>query len=637
MTKRRRRRKKNSGLRDTVSIITSIALLVIAVLMVIFVVFYIKNNSFLGSVLGGHRQTAAETSESTEDTEADIDMYLDEEGYGLIRLANGDIMYAMDAAEAAEYDEEHVLKVPAEVTRELSKATGDAEGSRAASDIKDDTASARSDYRYYLADSWLDLDSNLYHFDEEGHACTDTFKEGAFIYSYDSDGILKRIVYNKNYTESADTAHKDFPGLVQTKTLWAYMNSSKKIGSYTAVMYKKTTDSLSHLLGTETSPQYASPYAYAIAGNKIYYLAVSENAAEQGQAGTRGTANNNSSESAASYGSSSASSQTGVSGSDTVLKSIVGKLFCMSPGADYREIAAENAEGFKVVTDKSGGMPVVYYYDGSQIRRSVTLKKDENMTVFSEDTSYSVDISEGYKAYLTVENGPRVSLQQGSFKAGNFTYSLAADGEILTVAEKTTVSTGGYTYSVENGESFGARAARVVRKDKSGKEEIISGEFEGTAANLHYDYDSSSIIAEYTDGHGNGGLLKISLSGDVDMIEDSEESGGKVVLYAIDNGRAIYKTTENDKTVFKTARIAASTPLTVGIDPVTTNISDAPVDDTAEGSGDAHTGNGSGSSAVETVSAPDNSQSTGGHDTAVGHAPGDDSDVAAHGRTSGGV
>ena len=111
MTKRRRR-KKNSGLRDTLNILTSAALLVIAVLMVIFVVFYIKNNSFLGGTSLFNKKAQTTEAESligtTDDETLDID--LSEEHFGLIRLSNGDIMYAMDAKEAAEYDEEHVLK-----------------------------------------------------------------------------------------------------------------------------------------------------------------------------------------------------------------------------------------------------------------------------------------------------------------------------------------------------------------------------------------------------------------------------------------------------------------------------------------------------------------------------------------------
>ena len=630
MTKRRRR-KKNSGLRDTLNILTSAALLVIAVLMVIFVVFYIKNNSFLGgtSLFNKKAQTTeAESLLGTTDDET-IDIDLSEERFGLIRLSNGDIMYAMDAKEAAEYDEEHVLKVPADSP--IGKSTDIKTAENGASDkasvggegvsSKNTAASTKEQkYRYYLADSWLDKDSNLYHFDAEGLACTDTFKEGAFIFSYDEDGILKKISYNKNYSVDSQTSQSDMPGLVQTKTLWAYMNSSRKLGDYTAVMYKKTTDSLSHVLGGDAAVQYASPYAYSIIGSKIYYLAV--------PAGASSDISGNSTSNSGSHSDNSAS------GNDTALKSIAGKLFCMAPGADYREIAAENAEGFKVLQDKnSSGMPIVYYYDGTQIRRSVTLKKDNSMVVLSEDADYSLDISEGDKAYLTVAGSQRVMLQSASFKAGNFTYSLAADGEILKVAEKPTVSTGGYVYSVENGEAFGTRMARVIRKDKSGNREIISGEFEGAASNLHYDYDSSSIIAEYNDNSGNGGLLKITLDGDVDFIEDSRSAGGKVVLYAIEGGKAVYKTTEDGSAKFKTARIGASVPIAAGVDPIPANVSDEP--NAAAAAGDAHSSSGSdGKTTVETGSAPENN-SRQDYDTAVGHAPGENG--AAQKNTPGGA
>ena len=210
---------------------------------------------------------------------------------------------------------------------------------------------------------------------------------------------------------------------------------------------------------------------------------------------------------------------------------------------------------------------------------------------------------------------------------------MAAAGEILKVAEKTTVSTGGYVYSVENGEAFGTRMARVIRKDKSGNREIISGEFEGAASNLHYDYDSSSIIAEYNDNSGNGGLLKITLDGDVDFIEDSRSAGGKVVLYAIEDGKAVYKTTEDGSAKFKTARIGASVPIAAGVDPIPANVSDEP--NAAAAAGDAHSSSGSdGKTTVETGSAPENNSGQ-DYDTAVGHAPGENG--AAQKNTPGGA
>ena len=96
---------------------------------------------------------------------------------------------------------------------------------------------------------------------------------------------------------------------------------------------------------------------------------------------------------------------------------------------------------------------------------------------------------------------------------------------------------------------------------------MISAEFDGSTANLHFDFDSSKIIAEYIDKDGQAGLLAISLDGDVDAIYDASELGSSCTLYSIQDGYAIVKTDDSSEP-FKKAKIAASYPLAVGIDPI---------------------------------------------------------------------
>ena len=620
MARRRNRRKKQNSLNNAVSVITSIALLVIAVLMVIFVVFYITNNSFLKLPWLNNADTES-ISEADGETEGESETGFDAEAadelIGLCRLEDGEIVYIMDAEEAEKYDEGKLIEAPSARTDTLDKetpdnATGDKDiDKKVAEALKESAKKAAK--RYYLTDSWLDLGGNLYHFDAEGHACRKAFKEGAFIYEYDDDGLLKKISYNKSYNGASAASSEELPGVIQTKTLWVYMDTTKTLGDYVTVMFKKTTDSLSHTLGGDLSPQYASKYAFDIVGGKIIYLAVPDGEISQDNIAAAGRS------------SGADSSDTGLSanqsGTDAVLSKIAGKVFCMTPGADYRELAAENAYGFKALAD-DGGQLVIYYYDGMGVHRSTQLKKDESMAVFSEDADYTVDISESGKAYLMLTSGQRVTLKSDSFKAGNFKYSLSSDGEILSVAEKTTVNTGGYTYSIENGEAFGEKMARVIRKNGDGATEVISSEFSGSTANIHFDYGSSSIIAEYVDGTGVGGLLKISLNGDVDIITDAASPGGTVVLYGIDGTNAIYKTTESAGTVFKKARIAASSPIAVAVEPISTVVS--------EGSGAPDTGtsaqgtNAQGS--IETGAAPGAAQNetaaAGDGSTSIGTGPG---------------
>ncbi len=531
MAQRRNRNRRNRKSSNAVSVISAIALLVIAVLMVVFVGAYIRNNSLFGSLFGGaSEETVLSTEGSTDPEETDIDIDLSETGFGLLTLAGGDIVYAMDEDEASAYEEDQLIEAF------ISSEGAESEGAGA-------SETAGRVERYYLANSFLDLNGNLYYFDQEGHACTNDCQEGAFIFNYDDDGILKEINYDEGYDGDEDESGRDdYAGLITTKALWVYVDEENKLGSYSELMYKKTTESLSHSLGG-AAVQYASPYAYSIADGTVFYLAVP---AEK---------------------SNSVSGESGASVSaGSVTELIEGKLYAMKPGSDSRYIAGEHVLGFKVLEDRDGD-PVVYYYDGENVVRTDSFEKDEELILFTEDAEYVVNIDEGDRAYLTLAGGQRVTLQSDDFKAGNFRYALAADGEILKVAEKTTVSTGGYTYSVQSGESFGETKSRVIRKDNNGTEEVISSEFSGITYNLHYDFDSYRIIAEYKGNDGTNGLLSISKDGDVEFLEDSATNSSRVVLYGIQDSKAICKRTENGEDVFYSVRLGATVPLAVAVDP----------------------------------------------------------------------
>ena len=531
MAQRRNRNRRNRKSSNAVSVISAIALLVIAVLMVMFVGAYIRNNSLFGSLFGGSaEETVLSTEETSGSDDSDIDIDLSETGFGLLTLAGGDIVYAMDVDEASAYEEDQLIEAF------ISSGGAESEGAGA-------SETAGRVERYYLANSFLDLNGNLYYFDQEGHACTSDCQEGAFIFNYDDDGILKEINYDEGYDGDEDESGRDdYAGLITTKALWVYVDEKNKLGSYSELMYKKTTESLSHSLGG-AAVQYASPYAYSIADGTVFYLAVP---AEK---------------------SNSVSGESGASVSaGSVTELIEGKLYAMKPGADSRYIAGEHVLGFKVLEDR-GGDPLVYYYDGENIVRTDSFEKDEDLILFTEDAEYVVNIDEGDRAYLTLAGGQRVTLQSDDFKAGNFRYALAADGEILKVAEKTTVSTGGYTYSVQCGESFGETKSRVIRKDNNGTEEVISSEFSGITYNLHYDFDSYRIIAEYKGNDGTNGLLSISKDGDVEFLEDSATDSSRVVLYGIQDSKAICKRTENGEDVFYSVRLGATVPLAVAVDP----------------------------------------------------------------------
>lgn len=375
---------------------------------------------------------------------------------------------------------------------------------------------------------WIASEGALYYFGADGRATSGTYQEPGMLYTFGANGRLQKIRYNADYKPDAQSVNKDYESLVQTKKLWAYLLMDRSYGSYYALMYKQTTEPTPHQLGGEKNPQYAGPYSMQIDGNYIYYL-LSTDTPKKGEEETNKT------------------------------------LYRMRPGDEKRQIAARDVEGYKVLNG------VVYYYGDGRMQQTSAFAEDDTINPpLNDPDSYEVDISSGSAAYLLDSFGEPVSGDGERLKAGNFTYKLGADGEILDVSEKTSVNKSGYTFSIEDGKLFGKAVSRVLREDGSGVREVISSEFEGSTGNLHYDFDSGYMFAEYQDGSGNGRILRISLDGDVDYLADSAnvsaESGEQLTLYALQDGAAIVKAEQAG--TFLSLRESAVVPLAVGIDPV---------------------------------------------------------------------
>lgn len=548
MSNSRRKRSRKSG--NGSNIVSSVALIVIAVLLLIFVYFYISNNSF-SDVLSIFSKDGNVVESESDLEQAKDDNSLTEDETGLLNSNDGLLEFVLDDNELSQYEPEQIIE---------------------------------RDGQKLLANSWYEDGDDLYYFGKEGYALTD-YSESAMQYSFNKEYKLSSIRYNDAYISDSEEASSDYPGVVQTKTLWAFLDTEKSLGDLCAIKYKKTTESFSHSLGGDSLPQYTSRFAMSIADGYIYYTAFCDS-------------------------------------SDKLTESIANKLFRMRPGADYRELGAENIRGYKIYEAPDGEISV-YYDDGHNVRKADNFEKDDTVMVFSEDADYYVDYSSG-TPILMLEGGYPVTLASSAFKAGNFTYSLNADGEITAVADKTKVVTGGYTYTVENGASFGSKKARVVRSSGD-KSEVISAEFEGSTGNLHFDYDTSKIIAEYIDKDEQAGLLAISLDGDVDVIYDASKLGSTCILYSIQDGYAIVKTSDSSEP-FKKAKIAASYPLAVGIDPIdisenedTQTSESSSADTTAESSTVSGNGNGgsanASSGASETAAAPSVSSKSNGSGT----------------------
>ncbi len=557
------RKKRGRGKSHGSNIVSAAALIVIAVLLLIFVYAYISNNSFTSvfSIFSKSSETYSE-SKSSQDAESESAESEAPDSTGLTYIDGDKLIYVLTDAEMKLYSEnsDNVIQI---------------NGMDA------------------LADSWYEDGDSLYYFGANGYAVSD-YSENAMQYGFDRDFRLSSIKYNDAYIADGEQSSSDYPGVVQTRTLWAFLDTEKTLGDLCAVKYKKTTESFSHLLGGDSMPQYTSRFALSIADGYIYYAAFAE-------------------------------------ASDKLTESVANKLFRMKPGADYRELGAEDIQGYKLYESPEGKISV-YYDDGVKVKKISHFEKDEDIIVFSEDASYYVDISSG-KAVLYMEGSYPVTMESSAFKAGNFTYALSSTGEITAVAPKTQVNYGGYIYTVENGDSFGSKKARVIRSADD-KKEVISSEFDGSVQNLHFDFASSHIIAEYTDKNGSAGLLSISLDGDVDIIYDASELGAKCTLYAINDGYAYVKTADSSEP-FKKAKLAASYPLAAGIDPVDISDKEQESADASAGSTEAsestkdHAGNESAAgtkSTSETAAVPQSSSASSAGNTAeTMQSPGSDS------------
>ena len=391
----------------------------------------------------------------------------------------------------------------------------------------------------FAKNEWIAEDGGLYYFNENELMQTGTLGIEGMLYTFGADGAVERIRYNPDYQPDQNTVIGDYPSLVKSKRFWAFLQEDEALGEFSALMYKRTTEAMAYQLGGEDNPQYTGPYSMQIDGDYIYFLPLSE--------------------------------ETELSDEEAVIN---GRLYRMKPGDTVRQIVAENVDGYKVFDG------TVYYESGGKLYQTQTAENDETKNPKKRpagDEVFHVEISDG-AAYLTDAYGEMVRSETGDIRGRGFTYYLNMDGTIKGVQEKTTVNTGGYTYYAESDTAFGEAVSRMMRKNEAGKTQVISTEFAGTVGNLHYDYDTGNMIAEYTDEKGRGRIIRISKSGDVDLIADDTASAGKLELLAVQDGAAVAMKQSGGKNVFVTLTIANVDPLAVGVDPVDTGDS-APEED----------------------------------------------------------
>ncbi|MDO4265218.1 MAG: hypothetical protein Q4C63_01980 [Eubacteriales bacterium] len=502
MVKRRRRPKKSSFVGDIFHFVLAVALIVAAVFVVLYVAGKVKN------IAGAFGKGETEASSSGQNIEINNE------------------------------------------TESASQASG-------FETLEDGSVKWRKDDGSFAKDEWIADGDELYYFNTNEKLQTGTKGIEGMLYTFSEDGRLSSIRYNPAYSPDQSSVPGDYPSLIQTRRLWAFLDEDDTRGAFSALMYKRTTDAMSYQLGGDENPQYTGPYSMQIDGNYIYFLPLTD-----GQDLTDEEA------------------------------SINGKLYRMKPGDTVRQIVAENVEGYKVLDGT-----VYYYADGAMhTTREAEDDTSKNKPVQSGADEVFYVIIEGGAAHLVDENGDAVSSDSGELKGRGFTYYLREDGTIRGVKNKTSVTTGGYTYYAETDTAFGETISRIMRKDGSGNEQIISAEFSGKIGNIHYEYETGNMIAEYTSADGTGRFVQITKAGDVDVLNDSSAGAAQLSLIGVQDHQAIGMRTVSGKDEFVTLSISHTTPLAVGVDPIDVEpkeentedplISDAPAEQKTEAPGE---------------------------------------------------
>lgn len=391
---------------------------------------------------------------------------------------------------------------------------------------------------YYLEDGsiasdlWIEEYERLYYINNNGYLQTGSFSEGAMNFNTDASGEIISIKYNSDYRPSEATAIQGFDNLVSNKNIWVYTDKDSRFGSFYSLMYKSTTEAMSYVLGEKNNPQYSSPNSIQLKDDYVYYLPYTKSPTKD----------------------------------DLIINK---KLFRIKAGSDKAYVGAENVEGFKVLEDK-----IFIYSDNkiSCIEDSDFIESDNINTSWMDADRFIVDYeTEPGSIFLTTADGTRARGYDSNdyFKAGNFYYKLSPDGHITDVREKDSVNIKGYVYTVEKDKLFGKNVSRVVRTDSSGKKEIISSEFSGNVQNLHYDFNSECIFAEYAEKDVINRIIRIDLSGDVDYLEDQGLNGGQLQLIALQDNKAIVKEQVGDLVNYYALRTRATVPLALSVEPLT--------------------------------------------------------------------
>lgn len=434
-------------------------------------------------------------------------------------------VYEKIAGDSSEWVLETSSDRPSESQEETKEAYGwitDENGSR-----------YREDDGTFALDTWKIWQNKLYYLNEDGLMATENVNKDGQIFYFESSGALIDIQPDPLWTGlSHEDNLQNLDSLVKGYEFWGYLSSDTNYtGAFKPICYRKTTETKEEFLGSKNNPELSTKHSLQIHDGYIYYLP-------------------------------QVSSQSFNRLSENE-KNLCNKLFRMKPGENQKELLAENATGYLVLSDGS-----VYYASSGAIHPVGS----GTMYLAGED-QYRVEVKEDGCYLLDSMGNPVTGNTNGIQILGNREYHLNNGritnvypaeqifGNVVFTLEDDTENSGKKAiYKQENGgqklkvaqaplgidcfciaEDYlyysafmeqgidGTRYSAIYRLRPDGiQSEKISTQFKGNLLNLYYYDGKQKIYGEYAPNSWRscyGQIVMIDFDGSVTLIDDSSFRG----------------------------------------------------------------------------------------------------------------
>lgn len=383
----------------------------------------------------------------------------------------------------------------------------------------------------FISSQWKEIEGFLYYFDDEGILATGEWKrEGQVFTCDDTKGYLKDIQVDWGYVPEATGENLD--SLVRTNAFWCFLQQEETSSPFKTIQYRKSVENKIMVLGREDKPEKTTKNSMRAYGDYVYFLPKVKDSQVQLLTGDE--------------------------------RELCNKLFRMRPGAQTKELIADNVDGYLIIDD------TIYFSQNGKLASAVSGEE-----YVSGDDRYSVVIK-GDDCYLIDEKGNAVASENGdSVNIGDRVYTIEADGKIKSV-EPGRIEVDGIAYYISRSdtkahitaktdkgeqslikEKLGIQSfcivdhyiyyssfvdkdnvrgwySQIFRTNLEGKEkEELSERFPGVMENMYYYEGEGTILGEYYPAvwkQGYGTVAVIDRNGDIYKLNDISARDGKETI-----------------------------------------------------------------------------------------------------------